>query len=76
MRAQEFSAWYLPVADVQCLRERCTQRLNFKSPKIQQIINAEDAEDFAKARRGLRGKSFIMGIRSIRRAGVREYGAK
>src|ERR1043166_5814108 len=32
------------------------QRLNFKSPRVQQIFNAEDAEDFAKARRGLRAK--------------------
>jgi len=72
MRAQESSAWYLPVADVAMPPVKmhalsallcgilCDSAvLNFKSPKIQQIINAEDAEDFAKARRGLGGKSFI-----------------
>src|SRR5437899_11516743 len=32
------------------------QRLNFKSPKVQPRFTAEDAEDFAKARRGLRSK--------------------
>jgi len=32
------------------------QRLNFTSPKVQQTFTAEDAEDFAKARRGLRTK--------------------
>jgi len=29
-------------------------RLNVKSPKVQQTFTSEDAEDFAKARRGLR----------------------
>ena len=47
------------------------QRLNFKLPGIQQIFNAEDAEAFAKARRGLRAKRVSSPVSArIRRAGM------
>ena len=80
---KKVSAWYLPVADaLDALRKHtlglCVilrkplrrQQLNFKSPKVQQTFTAEDAEDFAKARRGLRGKEFPCAICPCRRAGM------